>query len=145
MSKIENIKQYYINKNIQKIKHFHKSQANEIRINKDKSLKNIFWENSISRINKSFNSKNIERMLPYKTLLGCNDETLYKHLDQCCNISNIDINKYPQWEIDHIKNVCYFDISKEQEQLKYFNYTNLQCLDKRLNRQKNERNVSEAN
>lgn len=43
---------------------------------------------------------------------------------------------YPKWEVDHIKGIVNFDLTNEEEQLKCFNYKNLQPLLKVLNRSK---------
>jgi hypothetical protein len=61
-------------------------------------------------------------------LLGCTIEECKKHLEsQFKNGMNWD-NHGVVWEIDHIIPCSSFDLTKEEEQQKYFHYTNLQPL-----------------
>jgi hypothetical protein len=68
MTKKDNIKLYYTKKHIEN--KLNKTFL-EIKFNKEKSLENILWENSINRIMKCCKSN-----LSYTTLLGCNSKTL---------------------------------------------------------------------
>jgi hypothetical protein len=130
MNKKDKIKQYYINKYINKKKE-------EIAINlqnrRNISLKFQLWENSISRIKQCLYNKNIN--YSYKKLLGCNEDELYIYLENKLS-NNLKMEDYPKWEIDHIKPISLFDLTNINEQLICFNYTNLQPLLLTLNRQK---------
>ena len=90
--KKDNIKLYYINKNIEKHKLLSKLQGSIIRQSRDNTLQFKIWENSISRINKAYRSKNIIRTISYKQLIGCNEIELYnqsyQYVSKCLIIQN---------------------------------------------------------
>jgi signal recognition particle GTPase len=60
-------------------------------------------------------------------LIGCSVEELKTHLASKFT-KNMSFDNYGKWHIDHIKPCASFDLSKPEEQLKCFNYTNLQPL-----------------
>jgi len=62
-------------------------------------------------------------------LLGCNIEFLKQHLERQFK-SGMSWTNYGKngWEVDHILPCAFFDLSKPEEQLKCFNYKNLQPL-----------------
>ena len=133
--KKDNIKQYYINKNIEKHKLLSKLQGSIIRQSRDNTLQFKLWENLISRINKAYKFKNIIRIISYKQLIGCNEIELYNHLESILPIC-FKMSDYPKWEVDHIKAISNYDLNNVEQQLECFNYTNLQPLLKILNQQK---------
>lgn len=62
-------------------------------------------------------------------LLGCSVEFLKNHLEaQFAPGMTWDNHDKDGWEIDHIKPCAKFDLTKESEQRKCFNYKNLQPL-----------------
>jgi hypothetical protein len=69
----------------------------------------------------------------YKTniLIGCNIAQLKRHIEKQfkkgMNWNNWGVNE-KDWQIDHIKPCCSFDLRKKSEQLKCFHYRNLQPL-----------------
>lgn len=67
-------------------------------------------------------------------LLGCSIKELRLHLENKFN-ENMNWNNYATyWEIDHIKKCSSFNLSNPKEQKICFNYTNLQPLEKSINR-----------
>jgi hypothetical protein len=60
-------------------------------------------------------------------LIGCTIEQLKKHLEKQFT-SGMSWDNYGKWHVDHIKGCKEFDLSKKNEQLKCFNYSNLQPL-----------------
>lgn len=60
-------------------------------------------------------------------LIGCEIEYLMYYL-QCKFVKGMNWDNYGKWHIDHIKPCALFNLSKPSEQLKCFNYTNLQPL-----------------
>lgn len=62
-----------------------------------------------------------------KELLGCELECLVKHLENQFRDGMSWSNK-GEWHIDHIRPLASFDLSLKEEQLKAFNYKNLQPL-----------------
>lgn len=85
------------------------------------------------------------------TLLGCDIKTARKHLESLwkegMSWGNYGIPKddyFKGWHIDHIIPCAKFDLTKEEEQLKCFHYTNLQPLWARENLSKwKNKNVPE--
>lgn len=81
-------------------------------------------------------------------LIGCSVIDLINHL-QTTAISNgyleFDINNYSgrKYHIDHIIPCSLFDLTKEEEQKKCFNYTNLQILSAKENLQKSNKFTQE--
>ncbi len=62
-------------------------------------------------------------------LLGCTIEQLKQHLEsQFTKGMSWDSCGYYMWHIDHIKPCASFDLSNPEEQLKCFNFKNLQPL-----------------
>lgn len=62
-------------------------------------------------------------------LLGCSIKQLKQHLEkQFVRGMSWSNYGYRGWHIDHIKPCCKFNLRKKSEQLKCFNYTNLQPL-----------------
>jgi hypothetical protein len=60
-------------------------------------------------------------------LLGCNVQTLKKHL-QSNFTKGMKWNNYGMWHVDHIIPCAKFDLKNEEEQKICFHYTNLQPL-----------------
>ena len=61
-------------------------------------------------------------------LIGCSIEELKQHLEKQFTLGMNWKNYGYGWHVDHIKPCAFFDFSKEEEQKKCFNYTNLQPL-----------------
>tara|TARA_B100001964_G_scaffold119411_1_gene132822 strand:- start:56 stop:667 length:612 start_codon:yes stop_codon:yes gene_type:complete len=73
------------------------------------------------RFQKSFrNSSTIK-------LVGCTKEKFWKHLEKQFEVGMTKEN-YGRWHIDHIKPCASFDLTCPKQQLKCFNYKNLQPL-----------------
>jgi hypothetical protein len=80
-----------------------------------------------TRINQAI--KNNFKRGRFLELLGCSVEELRKHLEsQFKPRMSWDNHSLKGWHIDHIKPCASFDLSKPEEQLKCFHYTNLQPL-----------------
>lgn len=60
-------------------------------------------------------------------LIGCSLEQLKSYLEKQFKVG-MNWNNYGAWHVDHIRPCASFDLSKKSEQLKCFNYTNLQPL-----------------
>ena len=69
------------------------------------------------------NNKSLSTMF----LIGCEIDYLLYHL-QSQFVEGMTWDNHGEWHIDHIKPCASFDLSKESEQHKCFNYTNLQPL-----------------
>ncbi len=77
------------------------------------------------------NNKSLSTML----LIGCEVDYLMYHLQEQFQ-PGMSWDNYGLWHMDHIKPCSKFDLSKKSEQLKCFNYTNLQPLWAEDNRRK---------
>jgi len=60
-------------------------------------------------------------------LIGCSIEYLKRYLEKRFT-KGMSWENYGKWHVDHIKRCADFDLSKKSEQLKCFNYKNLQPL-----------------
>ena len=65
----------------------------------------------------------------YKTmeLIGCTVEFLRQHLERQFH-EGMSWNNHGKWHIDHIQPCSSFDLTKREEQLMCFHYSNLQPL-----------------
>lgn len=133
----------YYNKNREKIlkqKQIYQKENKE-KINKTKLLyenKKYYTDTNYKliyilrrRLKGALNGKNKSNST--KKLLGCSVNKLKQHLQQTAikngyNDFNIENYSGLDYHIDHIKPCCSFDLTKENEQLKCFNYKNLQIL-----------------
>ncbi len=68
-----------------------------------------------------------DKSLSTMTLIGC-DIDYFMYYIQKKFTKGMSWDNYGDWHIDHIKPCTKFDLSKPNEQLKCFNYTNLQPL-----------------
>jgi hypothetical protein len=86
-------------------------------------------------------SKKIDKTIK---LLGCSIDFLKQHLQETAiknGYQTFDINNYSgkEYHIDHIKPCASFDLTKPEEQLKCFNWSNLQILTAEENIQKSNK------
>jgi hypothetical protein len=59
--------------------------------------------------------------------LGCSIEAFREYFESLFK-DGMSWNNIEEWHIDHIKPCCSFELSKEEEKIKCFHYTNLQPL-----------------
>ena len=130
MSRRENIKAYYAKKHYEKkTKEKQLEIAIELRNRKYKDIKYLFWENSITRINKAYKKYNVDYELNYNELLGCDENKLLEYINELLAKQEVfTIENYPSWELDHIKPICQFNLNNKQEALECFNYNNIGLL-----------------
>lgn len=133
----------YICKDCKKIYNYQYQKENKEKLKKkrnkyeaNRKRNDINYKlNTIIRINKALkrNSKNSSTI----KLLGCSIKELKNHLESQFT-KEMSWDNYGQngWEIDHIQPCASFDLSNPEEQYKCFNYTNLQPLWKKENREK---------
>jgi len=76
-------------------------------------------------------------------LLNCSVDFLKKYIEKKFNTTKntkgMTWDNYGEWHIDHIRPCANFDLSKEEEQKKCFNYKNLQPLWAKDNLSKNDK------
>jgi len=143
----QNHRQYmkeYRRKNIQKIRQ--NILKNLIKIRKIRNEYNRkYFKNPINQLKRCLRVRLIHALKnnvkSKKTieLIGCSVEFLKIHLESQF-IEGMNWKNYGKWEIDHIRPCVSFDLSKKSEQLKCFNYTNLQPLWAMDNRKKGQTN-----
>lgn len=73
-------------------------------------------------------------------LLGCSIEDFKLHIESQFQLG-MTWENYGQWELDHIKPCCSFDLTKEDEQLVCFHYSNIQPLWKKDHRIKTKKDT----
>ncbi len=131
---------YELNKEeiLEKAKKYREKPENKIRTNKRMHLKyhtdiNFKIRQNISnRILKAL--KENWKSGSTLALLGCTIKELKQHLQSqftegmSWDNHGLGNNNKKEWHIDHIKPCASFDLSKESEQLKCFNFKNLQPL-----------------
>lgn len=95
------------------------------------------YRTRIQSLLRSLNTTKGRRSLEY---LGCTKEEFLQHIEynftEGMNWSNREL-----WDIDHIEPCCSFDLTKEEERLKCFHYTNLRPLWKEDNKQKIKQDI----
>jgi hypothetical protein len=73
--------------------------------------------------------------MSYDEIIGCTKDELEVYIKSKLN-DGMNIENYPDWEIDHIYPISKFDLIKKENIIACFNYTNLQPLWLTNNRQK---------
>ena len=129
-------RQYYL-KNKEKIKAYSK-QYKKDNPDKKRQHKRNYRKNNIGERLRRSQSKMIKKTLgksgaskcgSTSKYLGCDPATLKNHLEtQFQPGMNWENRGTYGWHIDHIRPLASFDLTKEEEQLKAFHYTNLQPL-----------------
>ena len=85
--------------------------------------------NVIHRHNEFLRVNNIKINLTPMELLGCNRQTFIDYLAEKLK-DDMTFDNYGVWEIDHIYPVSKINVLNTDDVIKYFNYKNLQPLDK---------------
>lgn len=143
MSRIKNIEKYKIssqnyylkNKSEikQKVKIWKSNNPDKVRESDRKSLNRRRKNNPLLRIKHSLNSRLLKKLKSKNNktfeLIGCTPTFLKEHLESKFQ-SGMTWDNYGKdgWHIDHIIPCSAFDLTNYEEQVKCFNYTNLQPL-----------------
>lgn len=72
--------------------------------------------------------------------LGCTKKEFLQHIESNFR-TGMSWDNRDQWDIDHIEPCCSFDLTKEEERLRCFHYTNLRPLWKEDNKQKIKQDI----
>lgn len=81
-----------------------------------------------SRINLCLKRYKTIKSQEFKTLLGTNDmQVIWKHLEKQFK-KGMTRENHGLWHIDHIIPISSFDLTKPEQQIKCFHYTNMQPL-----------------
>jgi hypothetical protein len=88
-----------------------------------------------ARINEALRNQGVPRYYPYTVLIGCSWKDLQKYLEKQFKPGmkwkdNTHYKKHNKkaFHIDHIKSISSFDLLYGRNQLKAFNYKNMQLL-----------------
>jgi len=119
---IRNFLKEYYKDNMKKIKESAKRSMYR-RIEEDSGYKILVRYRT--RLYKAL--KGISKSKCTKDLIGCSIEELKVYLENQFK-NGMSWDNYGEWHVDHIKPCITFDFTKEEEQKKCFNYTNLQPL-----------------
>lgn len=132
----EKMRQYYLdNKDAYK-----KRSENWKKENKDKVLEynkkyfpKRYKNNTQYKIGQLLRSKLYfvlrgEKRKSFMKYLSCTLDELKQHIESQFKPEMTWLNHGKVWEIDHIKAIANFDLTKEEERIKCFNYKNLQPL-----------------
>jgi hypothetical protein len=79
------------------------------------------------RMNIALRNVGLKRNLPLQRLIGCSVEQLIRHLESQFE-RGMTWNNRRQWDVDHIVPCAKFDLTKPEEQLKCFHFSNLRPL-----------------
>ncbi len=96
-------------------------------------------QNYRARLRLALKQKNIPKSEKSLSFLGCSLIELKKHLESQFVEGMTWENYGPIWHVDHIIPCAAFDLSKKEEQLKCFHFTNLQSLWKEDNLLKSDK------
>lgn len=88
------------------------------------------------RIRRALNSRKLQKSNQTQTLLGASVSDVLQYIESKFKAGMSWENKH-LWHIDHVIAVSRFDLTKVEEQLKAFHYTNLQPLWSEENLEKN--------
>jgi hypothetical protein len=93
----------------------------------------LYWKNRLQVILQKF-LRNLYKSSKYQYYFDCTPQELRNHIESLfqpeMTWENYGRNKLGMkvWQVDHIISLNQFDLSKEEDRLKAFHYTNLQPL-----------------
>jgi hypothetical protein len=118
----------------EKNKEYFRKQQREYKANRRKIDDNFrITSNLRNRVRKAI--KGINKSQKTMQLLGCDIDSFKLYIERKFK-QGMHWSNYGQWELDHIKPCCSFDLSNIVEQKKCFHYSNIQPLWKKEHRQK---------
>jgi hypothetical protein len=131
---LKKIKEYYL-KNKERIKLYRIKNKEKIRENKRKyaayrrktDIHYKIKDSMYARINIALRIGKNKKYTNTMKIIGCSIEELKIYLESKFK-PGMSWNNRNKWHIDHIKPCISFDLSKPEEQVKCFHYTNLQPL-----------------
>jgi hypothetical protein len=96
-------------------------------------LEKVLYGNAYGRFRGVMTAKGICTSITFRELLDCTDVELFWRFECLFKEGMHEGNYGTKWEIDHIRPICSFDLTKEEDLRKCFHYTNLQPLWKEEN------------
>lgn len=91
--------------------------------------------NLAKRLNKELQKRNIKREFRHMKYIGCTRPRLKKHLEAQFT-EDMSWDNYGNWEVDHHRGICNWDLHNAEQLMKCFNYSNLRPLWLKDNREK---------
>jgi hypothetical protein len=125
--KDEKIKNYYKNKNIQEYYKNKYMVQKQVSIYRELRKDDVIYKIVDNLARRACNEMKIKREITHLELIGCDYETLRKHLEFQF-IEGMNFDNYGKWELDHILPVSSFNMTDIEEIKKCFNYKNIQPL-----------------
>lgn len=125
----QNDSEKFYSNNYKRHKKYYDNNKKEIYLRKSKNLNYRLNNNLRARIKKFLKCYNITKNNTTFKIVGCSPEFLKEYLEKQFT-DNMSWDNYGilGWHIDHIIPLSRFDLSKKEEQLKAFHYTNQQPL-----------------
>lgn len=108
-----------------------KTKAKSIKIDAIKKQKRLEYKISSRlrhRIYLAIKANNTKKTSKTEKLLGCSFQYFMGYLSALFKPNMTWENYGSKWHVDHVKSCSSFDLTKEEEQYKCFNYTNLRPL-----------------
>ena len=90
-------------------------------------LCNVLFKNAQNRWSGVVTQKSLTQVCRFNELLGCNKHELLERFRSLYTEGMSDMN-YGEWEIDHIRPICSFDLTDMGQMKQCFHYTNMQPL-----------------
>ena len=128
--RIYNTKKQWKNKNKE---HFRKQQREYKALKRKNDPIFKITSNLRNRVRKAI--KGINKSKTTIELIGCSAEEFKTYIEKKFK-KGMNWNNYGDWELDHIKPCCSFDLTDLEQQKLCFNYSNTQPLWKKEHRQK---------
>ena len=116
-----------------------KSVTAKKRYQRIKDLPQVALERSVrSRLAKRLKSKSNNFTVRFDEMIGCTPEFLQKHIESLFTAKMTWQNRGSYWELDHIRPLASFDLTKREDYLAANHYTNLQPLEAKKNQAKSD-------
>jgi hypothetical protein len=90
-------------------------------------LCNVLYGNASNRWAGVLSDKGLLCVASFRELLDCNKHELLERFRSLYTEGMSDMN-YGEWEIDHIRPICSFDLTDMEQMKQCFHYTNMQPL-----------------
>lgn len=107
----------------------YKERKNAWRIQKQKQDQQYAMEVKLyKQLGRAIRDRNLPRKNKSTTILvGCSIPDLIKHLEAQF-LTGMSWDNRSEWHVDHIRHVSTFDLTKREQQLECFHFTNLRPL-----------------
>jgi len=129
----------YYKKHRQNNEDYRLRKLDQMKIRRATDVEYNLLENCRSRIYSSLKSQSTKKNNRSIKLLGCSTEFFKRWLEHQFNSVMNWENYGTYWEMDHVIPCASFELTKEEERLKCFNWTNVRPLSKETNNSKSDK------